>query len=143
LFTLGSSNDHLTRLKYQCCGSLRILHSHDDRSKTSWIVFGIPTFKRNLFQIEFLIELSRWNQVLKNRQLKLWLSIRWVKLGFLCNSLLPSAILVRLQLVARLRIVSLPESRTLITLSLVVLINHWHSVLPLRLAWRNQAGISN
>ena len=145
LFTLGSSNDHLTRLKYQCCSSLRILHSHDDCSKTSWIVLGIPTFKSNLLQIEFLIEFSRWNQILKNRQLKFWLRIGRVELGFLCNRLLASTILVRLQLVATplwMR-VSLPESWTISTLSLVVLFSHWHPILPLRLAWRNQTWIGD
>jgi hypothetical protein len=46
LLTLCSSDDHFTRLKYQRCSSLRVLHSHDDGRKTFWIVLSIPAFQR-------------------------------------------------------------------------------------------------
>lgn len=48
LFTLCSCDNHLTRLEYQCCCPLWILHPHDDCSKTSWIILGISTFEGNL-----------------------------------------------------------------------------------------------
>ena len=50
VLTFSAGADHLSRPKYEGCGS-GLTDTHDDGSKTLWVVFGIPGVESDLLQI--------------------------------------------------------------------------------------------
>ena len=86
LLTLGACDDHLAVLEDEGRCACRLLDTHDQCSKTSWIVLSVTTAVADLLQIEFLIQVGSGNQILNARLLMSGhLSVTIVRVGRRCS----------------------------------------------------------
>jgi hypothetical protein len=64
---LGTSDDHLARGEDKS-GGLGLANSHDDGSKTLWVVLGVTRVQGNRLQIQAAIKVDRCDDVLQSRR---------------------------------------------------------------------------